>query len=71
VIEPNSGTNWAQTKRDLDKGRIGRGWARFLNAGQRKWKGKMDIMVAQTDFECTHGILPCTHVRASCHVWEI
>jgi hypothetical protein len=30
----------------------------------------MEIMVAQPDFECAYGGVRCTHVHASCHVWE-
>jgi hypothetical protein len=69
--EPRDGTNWAWSECDLNRGQIGRGWARFLNARQSKWQGKMEKMVAQPDFECTHGGVRCTHVRVSCHVWEI
>jgi hypothetical protein len=37
VNGPRDGTNWAQAKHNSNRGRNGRGWARFLNAGQRKW----------------------------------
>jgi hypothetical protein len=71
MIEPRDGMNWAWSERDLNRGWIGRAWVQFLNTGQRKWQGKMEILVAQPDFECTHGGVRCTHVRMSFHVWEI
>jgi hypothetical protein len=67
---PRYGTNWVRAERNSNIGRNGRGCARFLNAGQSKWQGRIEINFTQPKFECTYGGVGCTHVRMRCHVWE-
>jgi hypothetical protein len=62
--------NWARVERNSNRGRNGKDWARFLNAWQTKWQGRIEIKVTQPEFECAYGGVGCTHVRTSCHVWE-
>ena len=67
---PRDGMNWAWAKCNSNRGRNDRGWAWFINVGQRKWQGWIEIMVVQPNFECAYSGVGCTQVHTSCHVWE-